>query len=270
MPFRVGSGPFTASGNALIDGVLWGGWRWDSPNLTYSFPTKTSHYASYGSGITGFKPFNDVQQAAAKGVLKSFAAVCGIEFKAASGPNGNIRFGNCTTVDYFDGQGPHTPGNTSAEANPPDPWDFPSYAQGDTWYYKSDYAKPKKGNFAYTAGIMHEVGHTLGLKHGHQGADFKNSNGQTFSLNALPSQWDSQEFTVMTYRRYVGENLGVGGKNLLQSDYPQTPMMLDILALQYLYGADYSTNAGNTTYKWDTKTGAMSINGKSQGATFHG
>ena len=46
--------------------------------------------------------------------------------------------------------------------------------------------------------------------------------------------------------------------------YPQTPMMLDIQAIQYLYGADFSTNAGDTVYTWSDTDGTMSINGVTQ------
>jgi serralysin len=40
---------------------------------------------------------------------------------------------------------------------------------------------------------------------------------------------------------------------------PQTLMMLDIAALQHMYGADYLTNPGKTDYKWDSGTGALTI-----------
>ena len=37
--------------------------------------------------------------------------------------------------------------------------------------------------------------------------------------------------------------------------------MLDIAALQHLYGADFTTNAGDTTYSWSPGTGATSVDG---------
>ena len=43
-------------------------------------------------------------------------------------------------------------------------------------------------------------------------------------------------------------------------------MMYDIAALQTLYGANYTTNAGDTVYKWNPTTGQKSINGVGQGA----
>jgi serralysin len=67
------------------------------------------------------------------------------------------------------------------------------------------------------------------------------------------------EYSVMTYRSYVGSDA-----ELLYNEnwgYAQTYMMYDIAALQYLYGADFSVNAGNTTYTWDPATGATNVDG---------
>jgi serralysin len=69
----------------------------------------------------------------------------------------------------------------------------------------------------------------------------------------------------MTYRSYPGAPAG----DVNAIEFPSTPMQDDILALQWLYGANYDHNSGNTVYTFDPKTGAMSINGKSQGATYH-
>jgi serralysin len=42
-------------------------------------------------------------------------------------------------------------------------------------------------------------------------------------------------------------------------------MMYDIAALQHMYGADFTTHAGDTTYRFSPTTGEMAINGVSQG-----
>jgi hypothetical protein len=46
-------------------------------------------------------------------------------------------------------------------------------------------------------------------------------------------------------------------------------MMYDIAAMQHLYGANYTTNAGNTVYTWSPTTGEMSINGVGPGRAGH-
>ena len=73
------------------------------------------------------------------------------------------------------------------------------------------------------------------------------------------------EFTVMTYRSYIGDPLSNGYSNAA-SGYAQTLMVLDIIALQYVYGANYSTNNGATTYKWRPNTGVMEVNGVAENA----
>ena len=79
----------------------------------------------------------------------------------------------------------------------------------------------------------------------------------------LPTDHDSQEYSVMSYRRYVG---GPTTGNAA-ADYPQTLMQNDIAALQYMYGADYTTNArGDHLLLEHATTGEMSINGVGQGA----
>ena len=37
--------------------------------------------------------------------------------------------------------------------------------------------------------------------------------------------------------------------------------MADIAALQHMYGADFSTNGGNTVYKWTPGSGSTFVNG---------
>jgi len=68
----------------------------------------------------------------------------------------------------------------------------------------------------------------------------------------------------MDYHSYLGSGLtytnAAGSGN-------QTYMIDDIAALQSLYGANYATNAGNTTYSWSPTTGEMFINDVGQGAS---
>ena len=80
----------------------------------------------------------------------------------------------------------------------------------------------------------------------------------------MPSDRDATEFTVMSYRSYVG------GTTAYYTNagwsYPQTLMMYDIAALQKLYGANYQTNNTDTVYQWDPNTGQLFVNGVGQGA----
>lgn len=110
------------------------------------------------------------------------------------------------------------------------------------------------GSYEYLVG-MHEVGHSLGLKHPHD----VSSNSTTLSL-----EFDSLEFTVMSYRSYVGDEVA-GSYSVESWGYPQSLMMIDIAAIQSLYGADYSVESGDTVYRIDEATGEMTVDGVSLG-----
>ena len=122
------------------------------------------------------------------------------------------------------------------------------------------YNNPVLGSFQYAAGLMHETGHNLGLKHGHV---TQSGHGVTFPT--LPANHDSYEYSVMTYRQFPG-NTRLTAINT--PDLPTTYMQDDIAALQYMYGANYGATAhnGNTTYTWSPTTGQEFIDGVGQGA----
>jgi serralysin len=81
----------------------------------------------------------------------------------------------------------------------------------------------------------------------------------------MPLSRDSQEYTVMSYRSYSGASTSTGYMNETWG-YAQSLMMYDIAALQHIYGANYQTNSGSTTYSWSPTTGEMFVNGVGQGA----
>src|SRR4029079_18733149 len=73
------------------------------------------------------------------------------------------------------------------------------------------------------------------------------------------------EYSIMSYRSYIGASV-TGGYTNAAYGYAQTLMMYDISAIQNMYGANYTTNSGNTVYKWDPTTGQETINGVAQAA----
>ena len=85
------------------------------------------------------------------------------------------------------------------------------------------------------------------------------------SFGAVPVSVDSLEYSVMSYRSYIGASTTQGLTNATWS-FPQTLMIYDIAALQYMYGANYTTNSGDTVYKWNPTTGQETINGVAQTA----
>ena len=221
--------------------------------------------------IVGFTPFNAVQEGAVAQILANVSSFAKLSFSLIAGPPdplantaADFRYAMATTIDYTnDGTGVHVPGRTdtvgtgTAEGNWPQlPGDF---MQGDAWFNTTSYLSPVPGNYAYSAGIMHETGHLLGLKHGHtsQGA-----HGVTFPT--LPADHNSYEYSVMTYQQFPSDVTDLKDN---APDHPTTFMQDDIAALQYMYGANFDYNNSTTTYTWKSLPPARCISTASPTAT---
>ncbi len=233
-----------STSNVNINGVLSGS-KWSGSTLTYSFPSLASQYESgYGNETTnGFSPAPEAVKTAiraAMNMLSQYTNMVTTEVDPAT-----------TTADVRVA--------FSAEANPTAYAYYPSNSTrgGDIWYGTdyTVYQNPIKGQYAW-ATTIHELGHALGLKHGHETGGPGNT--------ALQSQYDQMAYSIMTYKSY--ENGPTTGYTNETNGYAQTFMMYDIAALQTMYGANFNTNSGNTTYTWSPTTGEMFINGVGQGA----
>ena len=230
---------YSLSGDAYINGVL-GDLKWASSNLTFSFPTQASYYGGgYGEAANNFAALNAAQQAAVRSALTSFASVA-----------------NFTFTEVTESATQHATLRFAQSDLPPTAWAyFPSSAAqgGDAWFNRSSgyYGSPYKGNYAHTT-VLHEIGHAVGLEHAHE-------------HYVMPVNRDSMEYTVMSYRSYIGGSTTSGYTNETWG-YAQSLMMYDIAAVQHIYGANYNTNQGNSNYSWNPANGEMFINGVGQGA----
>ena len=191
----------------------------------YTTPDPTSNDKIWG--------FTDEQKDDTREALSAFSDVANIYFHEISETDdivGTFRFG---MTDHA------LNGNKDAAG-----WAFGpggSYANADIWIANYDTSDPD----AYAAThdmstgtmgaltLLHEIGHALGLKH-------------TFAHPVVDRSLESNTYSLMSYTA-PEEGWYNGLDNWAIS---HTPMLLDVGALQFLYGAQ-THNETDTTYSWD-------------------
>lgn len=227
------------SGNTLVDGLTQGS-KWSSGNLTYSLWD-----SPYGEWNSVSKELIDL-------ALQQIENVTNIHFtyvETYGEPNLSTDLEFIQTGDLLDsypyevyGQAifPDTAfGNALLDEIGVDRTQWPS-PEGLVMFDNYDYvfygAASLPGGQGFTT-IIHEIGHALGLKHPHDsGGNYTRSSFEQLGI----SGYDNQLYTMMSYN---------GVSNATNFSYNiATPMPLDILALQYLYGANTSHNAGDSAY----------------------
>ncbi|HEU0221969.1 MAG TPA: matrixin family metalloprotease, partial [Paracoccaceae bacterium] len=156
-------------GDALLSGHCW-----SAQELTFAFPDSAADYG-YDDHAGAFQALNAAQKAAARAAFAMVASLTGLRFSELEGQADRA-------ADLRLAMG----------GEPATAWAYlPSAAEqgGDAWFNPHDYADPAIGTYAF-ATFLHEIGHALGLKHGHESG----------FAGRLPWEKDSHEYSLMTYR----------------------------------------------------------------------
>ncbi len=221
--------------NALIEDGLtykWGGAQGTGATVTYSIPGANASWPDYplGDEPTFMTPVNSEVANAFTAALTTWSNVANITFtkvNESATTVGDIR------VAYYDLM------NSKSLA-----WAYMPYylsKSGDVWlnpeydfWSGADLTSGHLGSLT----LIHEIGHTLGLDH-------PEGDGWTKGYDLST--------TVMSYNEHSNGKVHGNSGNY---DYvqPSTPMIYDIAAIQYLYGANMSYHAGDDVYTFDPST----------------
>ena len=255
LPFA-GHAQATAIAGLLPDlPVRWGNAQTAWTALTYSFPWSQGQQAVFAGpagqaystlnepGASARGGLNPLQQEAFVRVLDAWASVARLQFSQVTETPvkvGDIRVAwtSATTVMASGGA-------AWGWSNFPDDY-WPS--AGDVWLSRDTASGAQSwamGSFNYFC-LLHEVGHSLGLKHPFEGR------------HKLPAGKDVRTFSVMSYEDpqdllWVDVKANSDGSHTWTANpvRPSTPMVGDMLAIQYLYGANTTHRTGDDVYTFD-------------------
>lgn len=216
--------------------------------LSFGFASVLPAYAQ--GEVTGFRTFNVTEANAARQVLTEVASLTWLTFtELGNGDAAQLRFASVSLPAGVAG----VAFNPSYGVSTSGLGVILSVAGGDASgdvalnadiVPESGYFDP--GGFGYVT-LLHEVGHALGLKHPFEAP------ADGFLLDA---SLDNTGNTVMAYNAAPNSTLleVTGNSGSFSVRYfalqPDTMQMLDIEALQFLYGANTTTRTGNDIYSW--------------------
>ncbi|WP_020585947.1 M10 family metallopeptidase C-terminal domain-containing protein [Desulfobacter curvatus] len=221
--------------DALITGQQWGNNQGTGISITYSIPNISAYWVEdYGSGEPDSWTGLDNNQADYfRMALAAWAEVADITFVEIED---NITYGEIRVAFS----------QAVTDASDVSGWAYVPGSQpeaGDIWLDSTQNETFAPGTFGYST-LLHEIGHSLGLSHPFE--------ANTTNGAILNGEEDSTQYSVMSYTDYDGVGSTFTETSPGHYSYidvqPTTPMLYDILAIQYLYGPNLNTRTGDDIY----------------------
>jgi serralysin len=239
----------------ILNGMLYASTKWSGPAITYSIPGPASTWPGYPDlgpewseywgnepRRPGFGFLTDAQADVFRGFVAAYARLVAVPIVESDDllRPGDIRIAFVDTSPW--GGYATLPPEIGSSGEP---------RSGDIWLH-SDWSKRslevgwdfQKGQ-SPSPGVLHELGHALGLRHPFE------------EPTSIPVEFQTERHTVMAYEspdrietlsfsNYGGTLLTRGERVVID-----TPMVYDILAVQTLYGANPTTAAAADVYTFD-------------------
>lgn len=229
--------PVALSGNPLIDGLL------EPSNWVNSTSTLVLTWSHHNAGGA----WSGTELTYVQRAFDAWAAVADIRFSHVTGP---LAFTSATADMAVVATGQRLGETEEADglAFTPDPL-YTNFELMGVSYTAGNYPRSQGDIFIDDAVngsfiprgygfhvLLHEIGHALGLKHPHEALG-----SHTFASLGIAAK-DNNYWTVMSYNNPQGDFPA------FSSGWAVTPMPLDILAVQHLYGANMTYHTGDDTY----------------------
>lgn len=181
-----------------------------------------------------FRPLSDAEKAIFREAINTWSSVSGITFFEVSAGLGDIEAG-----------GYRMNNNTAGQGTMPSSGVYSSNGQAKVYApgsepYKGVWLDIRSGMDLHT--MLHEIGHTLGLEHPHDGTD-----------PLLAAAFDNGVNTVMSYKDFLPK-LGT----------------MDVQAIQALYGTAAQKGTNVASWSWNQGSQTLTQTGTGAAEILHG
>ncbi|TXI81840.1 MAG: tandem-95 repeat protein [Crocinitomicaceae bacterium] len=220
-PAPQGDCPFTQNLAHPRAGLRFSDLLGNAKTFFYTFPTTIpEHHAADAEDKLNWTAFTSTQQARVESALSYISTVIGVRFVEST---------DSTALNTITFANNNQTGSAGYAYYP-----FETSAGSDLFLDNSgnaDNAFLRDGNYSALT-LIHELGHSLGLRHPFASAD---ADGGVATPPYLSSAEDMTAWTVMSYTDSI-------------SEYFLRFSPLDIAALQYIYGPSTTARTSNDTY----------------------